>query len=353
MKKLNLIMVLAILTIAPSASADREFSFDKERKFDVNSVAMVRIDMPSGDIKIEKAKGSQIEIQFKNLVRARGQEEADKINEKCEYDAKLVGDELEINVDSPRGHRRDFLDKLFSGDWNERAHIMLRLSIPDGKSVKIDASSTDIDISGLKLDLDVRGSSSDIEMESTEGNFECDLSSGDVNIMKHGGDIRITGKSSDIRMDEIRGEIDIRTSSGDGKIDDVRGSAVISTSSGDYRIYNVDGNLDIRSSSGDINVDSVTGSVRAESSSGDVRLKSLTADQGDFDVDTVSGDVYIEINPNFAGRLSLRSSSGGISSQVSGEIETVSDSKLIASVGAGNGRLKVITSSGDIRVTRY
>ncbi len=61
----------------------------------------------------------------------------------------------------------------------------------------------------------------------------------------------------------------------------------------------------------------------------------------------------MEINPDFEGRLSLRTSSGDIKSRVSADIETSSDSRLVASMGEGKGRLNVSTSSGDIRITRY
>ncbi|MEE9554332.1 MAG: DUF4097 family beta strand repeat-containing protein [candidate division Zixibacteria bacterium] len=349
-----IISVLAIFAISSTARADKEYTFDKDLKFDGNAVASLRIDMPSGDIKIERSSGSEITLEFKNVVYADSKSKAEDINDDCEYDAKLVGDEIDIRVDLPkRRHKRDFLGKLFSGNWNDNTHIFLRVSIPDGKSVEIDASSTDIEISDIKIDLDVRGSSSDIEMRDTEGNVFCDLSSGDVEIFRHKGNARIKGNSSDVRIDGVDGDIDIRTSSGDGRLDEISGSALISTSSGDYRIFSVGGNLDIKSSSGDILVDGVAGSAYAESSSGDVRLSALSAEQGDFEVDTVSGDVSVEISSEFTGRLSLRSNSGDISSRVSGDLETVSDSRLVANVGDGSGRLKVVTSSGDIRVTRY
>lgn len=354
MKNTIIISALAIFAITSTAHADREYSFDKDQKFDGDAVTSIRIDMPSGDIKIERSSGSEITLEFKNVIYADSKSKAEDINDDCEYEAKLVGDEIDIRVDQPRRHRnRDFLDRLFSGNWNDNFHVFLRLSIPDGKSVEIDASSTDIEISDVKIDLDVRGSSSDIEMRDTEGNVVYDLSSGDVDIFRHKGNARIKGNSSDIRIDGVDGDVDIHTSSGDGRLDEISGSAVISTSSGDYRIYNIGGDLEISSSSGDIIVDGVAGSVQAESSSGDVRLSALSAEQGDFEVDTVSGDVSVEISSDFAGRLSLRSVSGDINSRVSGEIESVSDSRLLARVGDGNGSLNVVTSSGDIRVTRY
>jgi hypothetical protein len=353
LKKITLLTILAISIIAAPASADREFSFDKKLNFDAEAVNAVRIDMPSGDIKIERSAGAEIELQFKNLVYADSRKKAEKINDRCLYEALIEGDRLVITVDLPRHSKRDFLDKLFSGNWHDDVHLFLRLAIPDGMTVDVKSSSADLEVSNIAVNLDIRGSSSDIEADGVEGNLSCDLSSGDIYVFAHKGDIRIRGKSSDIQVDGVQGNIDIKTSSGDGKLDDVTGSAVVSASSGDYRVIDIGGDLDIYTSSGDIYVDGVAGSVRAETSSGDIQLNALAADEGDFDVNSGSGDVFVELSSGFKGRLSLRSTSGSINSRVAGDIESLSDTKLIASTGDGKGQLNVSTSSGDIRITGY
>jgi len=348
-----ILTVVAIFSIAVSVHARDEYVFGDSRQFDGNAVRSIRIDMPSGNIKIEKSTGSQVELEFKNVIYARNKGDAEDLNNRCVTEAEMVGDRLEITIDTPHNHNRDFLDRLFSGNWNVDIDIYLRLSIPDGRSVEIEASSTDVEVSALAVDLDIRGASSDVEISDTDGEVICDLASGDVDILQQKGNVSVTGKSSDVRMSGVTGNIDIRTSSGDGRLEDISGAVSVSTSSGDYRIFNIGRDLDIRTTSGDIYVDGINGSLRAESTSGDVRLNALSANQGDFEVDTVSGDVSIEISPDFAGRLSLRSSSGDINSQITGNIEAISDTKLIASVGEGRGNLKVVTTSGDIRVARY
>lgn len=353
MKKMIFLIAAAVMTIAATASADREFSFDKKQDFDGDAIKSVSIDFSSGNISIVKSEDSKVRVEFKNEIRADNEDKAEKLDKECDYEARLDGDRLVIDVYLPRVHSRDVLEKIFTGNWNNNIHLMMRLSIPDGKSVDIKTSSADIEVSGTNLDLDVRGSSSDIQMKNTDGNFDCDLSSGDVDIYSHDGNASINGKSSDVRINGIRGNLEIYTSSGDGRVENVTGSAIISTSSGDFKVFDVGGDLEIRSSSGDLYVDGVSGSVRAKSSSGDMRLSTLSAEEGDFDIDSVSGDVTVEISPDFKGSLSLKTSSGDITSHVSAEIETSSDSRLTGSIDKGNGRLRVATSSGDIRVSRY
>jgi DUF4097 and DUF4098 domain-containing protein YvlB len=355
MKGLSLAAAIAILLTASPAQADREYSFDKKESFDGSNIDMIRIDMPSGQIKLSRSQTSEIEVSFKNEIYARDEKEAEKINDKCNYKAEISDGDVLITVDLPRrsGSRKNIFKRIITGDWKEDINFYLRVAIPDGKTIDLISSSADLEVSQLRLNLDVRASSSDIKLQATDGDISCDLSSGDLDAFDHTGSLSVEGRSSDIRIDGLKGDIDLRTSSGDGRLFEITGSATVYSSSGDWRINNVGGDLDIRTSSGDIYVNGVSGSVRAEASSGDIRLNMLTATQGDFDIESGSGDVNVEINPDFEGRLSLRTSSGDINSRISADIETLSDSRLVASVGEGNGRLNVSTSSGDIRITRY
>jgi len=345
---------MALVTLMATAKADREYSFDKNQSFDANAITTIDVDMSSGDIKVERTSGNEIKVEYKNVIVAGDKDEAETINGKCDYDGRLNGDVLDIRVERPRrGKNRDFLDRLFSGNWDDGIHMYLRIIVPDGKSMTIRASSADVEAEGVKINLDIRGSSSDIALKNVEGELICDLSSGDVDVFGHTGNIRINGKSSDVHIDALKGDLDIRTSSGDGKIDGVKGSVIMEASSGDSRIYNIDGDLDVHTSSGDIYADGVSGSLRAESSSGDIRLSALSAAEGDFDIESVSGDVTMEISPEFSGRLSLRSSSGDINSRLAADIQSLSDSRLAGNIGNGKGRLNVNTSSGDIRISEY
>lgn len=355
MKKELLLVAIGVMLTAGAARAGKSYTFDKTENFDAAGINRIDIDMPAGDIKISRSQSDQIEVVFKNEVYAGSESEAGDFNEDCEYKAEVSGDALQITVDLPRTRdgRKGLLHRILTGDWDNNTNFYLWVSVPDGRVVDLNSSSADLEVSHLRLDLDVRGSSSDVSLEGTEGSVNCDLSSGDADVFDHKGHISIEGRSSDIRVDGLNGDISMRTSSGDGHIFDVTGSVEAYSSSGDWRVNNVGNDLDVRTSSGDIYVDGVAGSVRAEASSGDIRLNALSAEQGDFDIESVSGDVTVEISPQFTGQLSLRTSSGDIDCAVSAEIETLSDSRLEGSVGDGNGRLIVSTSSGDIRISRY
>ncbi len=354
MEKIIVVAILLAAFVASPVVADREYSYTENDTFDGDRISTVKIDMSRGEIELTRSTSNQIEIDLKNVIYAESQEDADDINKDCVYKAEVTGDRLTVTVDLPRyTERKGVIKRLLSGDWDEETTAYLRIKIPDGKNIEVKSSSADIEVSELTANLDVWASSTDVRMKNTDGDVSFDLSSGDVDIIHHKGNVNLKGNSSDLDFEAIEGDLDIRTSSGDGNLDNVKGSISVYASSGDYKLYDIDGRLDIRTSSGDIYATGVSGSIRAESSSGDIRLKELTAKEGDFDIESSSGDVTLEVTDDFEGSISLKSNSGSINSRLSGDIDSLSDSKLRGSIGNGNGRLRVSTISGDIRIDRF
>jgi hypothetical protein len=354
MKTILIIAILAIGLISSPAVADREFSYDKSDEFEGDQVSKIKIDMPKGLIELTKSKSSRIEIDFKNMIHAKNQNEADDINDECSYRAEVSGDVLSITIDLPRyTERKGILKRLLSGDWENDIESYLRVRIPDGKNIEVKSSSADIEVSELTANLDVRSSSTDVTMKNTAGEVSFDLSSGDLDIVNHKGDVKFRGNSSDVDLTDIEGRLDIETSSGDGSLDNIKGLTSIYASSGDYRLYNIDGDLDAHTSSGDIYASGITGSIRAETSSGDIRLKGLASRDGDFDIESSSGDVILEVTEDFQGTISLRSTSGSVDSRLSGKLEYLSETSARGKIGDGEGRLRVSTISGDISIDRF
>jgi hypothetical protein len=344
------------LFVCGAARAEREYTFDKKDNFDGAAVSAITIDIVRGDIAIEKSRGQEIEVFYKNAVMADNQKEAEEINEEYKYSAKVDGNRLIVAIDEPRRHRhsRGIVERIIEGDWSrEGTYPMVKLSIPDGKAVEVLSSSSDIDVSDLKLDLDVESSSSDVTLENTQGNFTCDVSSGDITVTGHKGEISAKGKSSDIRLTDIEGPIDASTASGDVDIEKATGVVDASTASGDARLTDISGDIDVRAASGDIRVSSAAAAVRASAVSGDVHLDGLSAREGDYDVQSVSGDIIMEVSRDFTGEVMVRSVSGSVNSQISDDLDIESDSRIEGSIGKGAGRLSATTTSGDITIDRY
>ena len=355
MLKIAVIMGVIAMISGSSAFAEKEFSYHKDNSFDGSSIKSIKIDMSIGEIALEKSTTGKVEVNFKNLVYATDQAEADKYNEDVDYKAELSGDKLVISIDFPQHsrHRKGIITRIMQGEWEDDYHPMLKISIPDSKDIEIHSASADIGVTDVACNLDVKSSSSDLTMENTTGTVHNDVSSGDVSIMGHRGPISIKGISSDVKIGDAEGDVDCYTSSGDGDFNKIKGNLNVTSTSGDNNIVDITGNLDVHATSGDVEVESVTGSVSVEDVSGDIILKSLAASDGAFKIKSVSGDTHIEISAEFKGDVEVSTASGSINSSLALDSETSSDSELRGHVGQGNGKLRISTVSGDITIGKY
>ena len=352
----TVIMIVAIIALAAGAAqADREFTFNQHNSFDAPAISMIKIDMPRGEIAVVKSSGQTIEVQYKNLIYAQDQAEADDINKDYIYKAEQSGNTLNIKIEPPRHprHKKGIINRIINNDWEDGNYPLLKVSVPDGKAFEISSASADIEVTELQIDLDIETASSDIFIENTSGKFDCNLASGDVSIVGHRGPVFIKGVSSDIDLSDIEGDVNATTASGDVEIDKVKGDARITSTSGDNRAYDIDGDLDSETTSGDTEINGVSGSVRVESISGDIRLGALSATEGYFDVEAISGDISMEVSRDFTGQVELSTVSGTINSRLSVDLDRYSDSQVSAKVGDGKGKLNVATTSGDISIDRY
>lgn len=359
MKK-ALVAIAILVFLAPQAFAEKEFSFDKENKFDGAAVKAVLIEIPSGEINIVKSAGDGIDVRFKNTILADDQDEADKINADMEYKAELSGDRLVISIQPSRHnrHSKGIINRIIEGDWSDDIYSALKVSLPDGKSVKISSASADIDVRESALDLDIESASSDVILENTKGEFSCEVASGDIDVTGHKGSVMIKGVSSDLKLADIEGPVKIDAASGDINVENVKGTVQSSTASGDNRFYEIDGDLDINTASGDIVVETANGSVRANSISGDIRLNYLSAPEGHFEIESVSGGISMAVSDKFQGDIAVNSISGNVNSRLGGKLvvddgDSYEHSRLRGTVGSGKGRLKVATTSGDINIDGY
>ena len=335
-----------------SVFAEKEFSYNKDNSFDGSAIKSIKIDMSIGEIALEKSHSAKVEVNFKNLVYAKDQEEADKYNNEVDYKAELSGDKLVISIDFPKHshNRKGIITRIMQGEWDDDYYPMLKISIPDSKDIDILSSSADIRANDVDCNLDIKSSSSDLGMENTTGKVNTDVASGDVDITGHRGMISIKGISSDIKIGDSEGDVDCYTSSGDGDFSKIKGNLKVSSTSGDNKIKDVDGNLDIDATSGDVEVDNVTGSVNAQDVSGDITLRSLSAADGAFNVKSVSGDTHMEVSRDFKGDVQVSTASGSIKSDLALDSQTSSDTELSGHIGQGNGKLIISTVSGDITI---
>jgi hypothetical protein len=236
------------------------------------------------------------------------------------------------------------------------AHARFRASSTEDAKAKADSYTLIIeesehmilirqpDVIGLSVDVD-------IQMPGT-GPVEVRSTSGDVSVMDTGGSLRVDGVSGDIRVRGINGPVEISATSGDVIVEEVTTpSMTLENKAGDLVLKNIKGNLNARTSAGDVSLDGFSGkTVSIESVSGDVRVDLAEPVNGTVNLRTVSGDARVTMDSGNC-RVSLSTLRGAVSCDLPLNEENRTAQRVTGKVGDGMGTLDVSAVTGNVSVT--
>lgn len=290
--KVALIMLLiGLCGSVATASMTDVFSFEtvdvnKSEEIAGDRIKKINIKTSSVDIKVVPGKSDQIKVNFSGKVSKRLKDTYDLVVEKSQ-------DEVEIEVTSDDLY-------FYIGIPVIRLDLVVEVPEKEYEQMMVTASSGDINLQGLHVnDFQFNTSSGDMEITEIEGKV-----------------IRAEASSGSISMMNVLAE-----------------NSTYEASSGDIILDNNEGNIKVVTSSGtiDINNEKLSGDVFAEASSGDVNVSFVEK----------PSSVIIEFH----------GSSGEGKVRLDGvNYEEKSENKIIGSIGSGEYKLKVNTSSGDFNL---
>ena len=277
------------------------------------------------------------------------------------------------------------------GAIQETREVTLPLTIPTGKTLKVDNACGDVKIVGgfekgsataharfraattedakAKADSytliieesehmvlirqpDVIGLSVDVEIQMPgKGNVEVKSASGDITVMDTGGSLRIDGASGDIRSKGLNGPVEISSASGDIFVEDATTpSLTIENKAGDVILKQIRGNLNAKTSAGDVSLDDFSGkTVSIESVSGDIRVDLAEPVSGAVNLRTVSGDSKVTMDGGDC-RVSLSTLRGAVACDLPLYDENRTAQRVTGKVGDGSGTLDVSAVTGNVSV---
>lgn len=206
-----------------------------------------------------------------------------------------AGDQATADWETHWNYRRPTIDRTIDGhtmrlrlDCSYSVGVEcfadLRLAVPKGVALDVNARAGDISVQGVRGPVSVDSDSGDIRMESITGNVNVANNSGSVRLENVAGDVSAETKSGDVRGEGLRAR-----------------TARLETKSGDVRaeFAAVPSMVTARSLSGDAKVLVPEGSgpyrVQTQVTSGDVdtRVRTGLSAQHTIVASTKSGDVYV------------------------------------------------------------
>lgn len=274
----------------------------------------------------------------------------------------------------------------------ETREITLPLSVPEGKTLRIENPAGDIRIAGGSekgevvaraqfrglTPEDSRRSADEYTLlvEESDGtvlvrqpdipNVTVDLvislpgstavevrsSSGDISVIDTRSSCRINARSSDIRLRNLDGVVEVNTMSGEITVEDVNSTQVtLENKSGDLKLRRITGNLYARTTSGDVELLHCDGkSMSVETVSGGVDAKFKVAVSGSVNIRTVSGDCAVWLPDGSDCRVALSTLRGKVDSEIALTDEAKAEQRVTGRLGAGSGTLDISAVSGDVEL---
>jgi DUF4097 and DUF4098 domain-containing protein YvlB len=161
--------------------------------------------------------------------------------------------------------------------------------------------------------------------------------------------------SASLTVGGLRGPVVARTISGEITLAGLGGPVEAETVSGPVQASGVAGDLSAATVSGDLTLaEGGGGAVRARTVSGAIALDLETSGERDVRLSSVSGDVTVRLPGDSDLQVKLQSTGGQVASAF-GELEHEhwpGAHAIRGRLGAGTGRLKATTTSGDIALLR-
>ncbi len=337
----------------------------------------------SGSITVTGADVTGCSVVAEIRVQAPTEEEAKETAEQVEIILEQVGNTLTVKAKKPLKQRKRSIS------------INYDITVPKQTNIECVSSYGAIKLSGINGNIKGKTSSGSISAEDIQGSAQLDTSYGSVICRNITGDnIKVKSSSGAITAENIRGYADMDTSYGSITCEDISGGDLkLRTSSGKIKLMKAScGDFDLHTSYGSIRAEELTGKfLKLHSSSGGIEVTQASADSADIstsygritcrqlttadltaksgsgniniacsdstspeiraNVVTSYGSVDFEAPPDFAGSVDMATSYGSISTDlpitISGEI---SKKKLAGTIGQGNGKLYLKTSSGSIKI---
>lgn len=300
----------------------------------------------SGSITITGADVAECSVVAEICGRAPTEEEAQELAEQVEIRLEEAGETLTVKADKPPTSN------------NRSISISYDITVPKQTNVECSSSYGSIKLAQLKGSVNGKTSSGTVTAENVEGTIDLDTSYGSITCRNiSDGDIKLKTSSGTIKLfDASFGVCDADTSYGSINAERLDGDSVgIHSGSGGINMADtVAETADISTSYGRITCRQITSSdIKAKSSSGSIEVICSGATPADISASLVTsyGSIEFAGPPHFAGQVDISTSYGSVRTAlpitISGQ---VSKKKLKGTVGEGNGKLYLHTSSGSINI---
>jgi DUF4097 and DUF4098 domain-containing protein YvlB len=300
----------------------------------------------AGSITVTGADVSDCNVVALINVQAPTEQQAWEIAEQVDIILEKVGNALTVKAEEPPKKQ------------NCSVSVSYNITVPKQTNVDCTSSYGPVKFSNIHGDAKAKSSSGSIRAEYIKGSSDLNTSYGSINCEDVSGPVvRLKSSSGGIRLTEASGNnFDVHTSYGSIKADRLMTELLkLHSGSGSIDVTRTSADsTDLFTSYGRITCRQLTtADLRAESGSGNINIacSDSTLPEINANVITSYGSVDFQTPPDFTGQVDMSTDYGTVNTQLpittSGKI---SKKKLAGTIGRGNGKLYLKTSSGSIKI---
>lgn len=238
---------------------------------------------------------------------------------------------IKVKVKSNRG----------SWNWSSDDGDELEIFVPYESQVNYTSTNANVEVA------DVRGSA---DIDTVNGNIEVADLKGRLRIEAVNGDISASNLEGDIKISTVNGDIEDRDSrSTESVYESVNGDLNVQTNSPEVKVETVNGDIEISLQKIEqLYLGTVNGEI-------DARME--LARDGDVRANSVGGSVNLYFQDDVSARFNLNAHAGGkivnkLSSHKEQKAKYGPGRRLEFSLNDGNGKVKVSTVSGRIKIDK-
>lgn len=366
------LVVYRILELPPEDAM--EYIRTASRQFVTGERLTVNIEGRAGDVIVEGQDSDRVTVQVVARLAGESGKGADGALERILDAIRWDGESLTIEAPNIASQGPWFL-------FGRGAKIDYAVVVPRGAKARVLGRSGRISVTGVLGPVDIDQRSGRTSVRNIGGEVTVASQSGPVEIERVGGKVTVVARSGRITLRDVESDVKLNTNSGSIEaeragaaleavaqsgniaIDDVEGSvravaqsgrvtvsgvggqAQIDARTGVVTVANVRNGAKVRTHSGNVMVrGEMTGGLDIQSVSGSVTVRGSV--RGNLDIQAASGQVRLDVDPEAPFFIDAESTSGAIHSELTPRLEA-------PSLNGEGPRVKVRTSSGNIRVNRF
>ncbi len=320
--------------------------------------ASLRIVSDRGDITVTSWDEPTIKVEVNKKVRAKDQNDANKIDESTRPTISVEGNLLTLNANT-------------SGGGSGAAESDLNVFVPANGAVDVSTRRGSITVQSRTGDVHLSTSHGDITASEIKGSVSADLRSGSITIEKVSGAVQVNGQVNDTTISDVTGAVRLTGEYfGEMNLAKIAGGVIFHTSRTDLELAKLDGDLAIESGdlhakdvagpfrlvtkSKDIHLDGITGDIKLENENGLVEVHADKLPLGTVSIANSNGDVKLAVPAKAQFDFEARAQNGEISTDFDGiKVQTNGDnSQASGANGSGGSKVHVSNEHGNVDIRK-